>query len=85
MQIRSRLDLFSDSVHNVAVAEDMLKLPVYPPPYLYSEGADISSGVNFAVGGAGITLANAPTSFGTQVDNFERLLHTDRAYEWEEF
>lgn len=61
----------------------MLKLPVYPPPYLYSEGADISSGVNFAEGGSGVSLANNPTSLGAQVDNFERLLHTD-AYEYEE-
>lgn len=56
---------------------DMLGLPVYPPPYFYSSGQDTSSGVNFAVGGSGVTLARNPISLGVQVDNFELYLRTD--------
>jgi hypothetical protein len=57
---------------------DTLGLP-YPPPYLYSSGQDTSSGVNFAVGGSGVTYTSgvAYTPLGAQVDNFELFLRTD--------
>ena len=55
---------------------DTLGLP-YPPPYLYSSGQDTSSGVNFAVGGSGVTYTSGATPLGTQVDNFELFRRTD--------
>jgi len=68
---------FSDGKVQTDWIKDLIRLPVYPPPYLYSAGADTSSGVNFAVAGSGITLANNPTSLGAQVDNLELFLRTD--------
>jgi len=58
-------------------AADLLGLPVYPPPYLYSANQDTSSGVNFAVGGSGVTYDNGEVNLGAQVDNFELFLRTD--------
>lgn len=68
---------FSDGKTQTDWIKDLVSLPVYPPPYLYTSGADTSSGINFAVGGAGVSLANSPISLGAQVDNFELLLRTD--------
>jgi hypothetical protein len=58
-------------------AADLLGLPVYPPPYFLSSGQDTSYGVNFAVGGSGVTPASNPITLGSQVDNFELFLRTD--------
>ena len=59
------------------IAADLLGLPIYPPPYLYSAGQDTSSGVNFAVGGSGVAYDDGQVSLGAQVDNFELFLRTD--------
>jgi phospholipase/lecithinase/hemolysin/uncharacterized surface protein with fasciclin (FAS1) repeats len=68
---------FSDGKIQTDWIADLLGLPLYPPPYFYSSGQDTSYGVNFAVGGAGVTPARNPVSLGEQVDNFELFLRTD--------
>jgi phospholipase/lecithinase/hemolysin/uncharacterized surface protein with fasciclin (FAS1) repeats len=68
---------YSDGKTSTDWIADLVGLPVYPPPYLYSAGADTSSGVNFAVGGSGVTYGNGDVTLGTQVDNFELFLRTD--------
>ncbi|XP_024394076.2 GDSL esterase/lipase At5g03610 isoform X1 [Physcomitrium patens] len=56
---------------------DLLGLPLYPPPYLYTAGENISYGVNFAVGGSGVFKVLSNVSLDVQVDNFELFLRTD--------
>jgi phospholipase/lecithinase/hemolysin/uncharacterized surface protein with fasciclin (FAS1) repeats len=68
---------FSDGKIQTDWFADLLGLPVYPPPYLYSANHDTSSGVNFAVGGSGVTYDNGAVSLGSQVDNFQLFLRTD--------
>jgi phospholipase/lecithinase/hemolysin/uncharacterized surface protein with fasciclin (FAS1) repeats len=68
---------FSDGKNQADWFTELLNLPVYPPPYFLSSGKDTNYGVNFAVGGSGVTLANNPISLGEQVDNFELFLRTD--------
>ena len=66
----------ADSWAFVNFAADILGI-TYPPPYLYSAGQDTSSGVNFAVGGSGVTYDQGQVNLGAQVDNFELFLRTD--------
>ncbi|KAG0588871.1 hypothetical protein M758_2G229300 [Ceratodon purpureus] len=68
---------YSDGKTQTDWFADLLGLPIYPPPYLYSAGQDTSSGVNFAVGGSGVVYDNGQVSLGAQVDNFELFLRTD--------
>jgi phospholipase/lecithinase/hemolysin/uncharacterized surface protein with fasciclin (FAS1) repeats len=68
---------FSDGKIQTDWFAELLGLPNYPPAYFLSSGQDTSSGINFAVGGAGVTLALNPIPLGSQVDNFELFLRTD--------
>jgi phospholipase/lecithinase/hemolysin/uncharacterized surface protein with fasciclin (FAS1) repeats len=69
---------YSDGKTQTDWFADLLGLPVYPPPYLYSAGQDTSYGVNFAVGGSGVLGLNSDlANLGVQVDNFELFLRTD--------
>lgn len=54
-------------------AADKVGLPS-PTPYVDMDDNSIATGVNFALGGSGVTYALGVLPLGTQLDNFEVLL-----------
>lgn len=56
-------------------AADILGLPS-PTPYVNIENESIATGVNFAIGGSGVTFALGVLPLGAQINQFELVLRT---------